>query len=79
MLLRLQLFSTFSKSKPTRRVESAFKDAHHALALVFDGTHERGEMREAAPDDALILRLRGADTRELKLLHTRRQRQLRCA
>lgn len=53
--------------------------AHHAIALVLDGAYESGEVREAAPDDALVLGLWGADARELELLHARRQRQLRCA
>lgn len=53
--------------------------AHHAVALVLDGANERGEVRQAAADDALVLGLRGADARELELLHARRQRQLSCA
>lgn len=54
-------------------------EAHHAVALVLDGAYERGEVRQAAPNHALVLGLRGADARELELLHARRQRQLSCA
>lgn len=51
--------------------------AHHAVPLILNGADEVREVVQAAADDTLVLRHGGTDARELKLLHTRRQRQLR--
>lgn len=45
---------------------------HHALPLILDGTYEMCEVLQRAADGALVFCHRGADARELELLHAAR-------
>lgn len=51
-------------------------NTNHAIPLVFDGPDEVREVVQAAADDALVFRHRGADARKLELVHAGRQRPL---